>query len=70
MDVCFYRGNENYDGSFSKNFFTIDDPKKKCKEQTYTSKSGIKGYEYIVKFDDLTDLEYIEYLIKQKYNSI
>ena len=70
MDITFNRGNENPDGSFSKNFFTIDDPKNKCKEKYFTYKNGVKGHDYVISLNDISDIEYLEFLIKQKYNSI
>ena len=40
------RGNVNPDGSKSKNYFNIDDPKKISKESSWTWKSGTKGTIY------------------------
>ena len=57
-------------GRKSKGFFTIDDPKKISKAATWTWKSGVKGAVYKIKLDKDFDIDYIKFLIKQKYNSI
>lgn len=64
------RGNKNPDGSFSKNFFVIDDPKNVCKEYNFTYKSGIEGHRYLIDINKHTDLDYVEMLIKQKYKVV
>jgi hypothetical protein len=64
------RGNINPDGSKSKNYFDIDDPKGITKESSWEWKSGVKGTLYIVEFDKNTDLEYLIFLLKQKYNQM
>ena len=64
------RGNVNPDGSKSKNYFDIDDPKKISKESSWEWKSGTKGTIYKIPIDKNTDLEYLLFLIKQKYNNI
>lgn len=62
------RGNINTDGSKSRNFFTLDDPKKISKEQFWNWKSGVKGCVYQITINKNTDLDYIMFLVKQKYN--
>lgn len=64
------RGNVNPDGSKSKNYFDIDDPKKISKESSWEWKSGTKGTIYKIPINKNTDLEYLLFLIKQKYNNI
>jgi hypothetical protein len=62
------RGNLNPDGTKSKGYFNIDDPKKIAREGQWEWKSGTKGTLYIIDFDKNTDLEYFMFLLKQKYN--
>ncbi len=64
------RGNINTDGSKSKNYFDIDDPKGISSDGSWEWKSGVKGTIYRVKIDKNTDTEYIMFLLKQKYNQL
>jgi hypothetical protein len=64
------RGNLNPDGSKSKGYFDIDDPKGITREGQWEWKSGTKGTLYIIDFDINTDLEYFMFLLKQKYNQL
>jgi len=64
------RGNLNTDGSKSKNFFTIEDPKRISKERSWQWKSGAQGNVYVIDFNPKADLDYTMFLIKQKYNAI
>jgi hypothetical protein len=64
------RGNVNTDGTKSKNYFTLDDPKGISEEGSWEWKSGVKGNVYRIKFDKNTDLDYIMFLINQKIKSI
>ena len=64
------RGNVNPDGSKSKNYFDLDDPKGISKEGSWEWKSGTKGTIYKIPMDKNTDLEYLMFLIKQKYNNL
>ncbi len=64
------RGNIRLDGSKQKNFFTLDDPKNISKEQTWTFKSGVQGGKYKIPVTQNTDIDYLIYLIKQKYLNI
>lgn len=64
------RGNVNPDGSKSKNFFTLDDPKGISEEGSWEWKSGVKGNMYKIKFNRETDLDYLMFLINQKVKSI
>jgi len=63
------RGNIMKDGSRSKNFFDLDDPKKISNENSWTWKSGTKGNMYKIYFNKNSDLDYFIYLIKQKYKN-
>jgi hypothetical protein len=64
------RGNVNTDGTKSKNYFTLDDPKGISEEGSWEWKSGVKGNVYRIKFDRNTDLDYIMFLLNQKIKSI
>lgn len=63
------RGNVNTDGSKSKNYFNIDDPKKLSKEYSWTWKSGTQGTIYKISIKKHSDIEYLMFLIKQKYKN-
>ena len=64
------RGNVNPDGSKSKKYFTLDDPKNISEEGSWEWKSGTKGTMYRIKFDKNINIDYIMFLIKQKYDSL
>jgi len=64
------RGNILTDGSSSKNFFTMDDPKKISDEYSWTWKNGVKGNTYRLQFFKDSDIDYFLYLMKQKYNNL
>ncbi len=68
MDLV--RGNLKSDGSTSRNYFTIDDPKKLAQIQDWTYKSGTKGAVYKISINKDTDVDYIMFLIKQKYKNL
>ena len=70
IQIGMVRGNINTDGSKSKNYFTIDDPKKISLEVSWTWKTGTQGTEYKIQFNKKTDVEYYMFLIKQKYKNI
>ena len=61
------RGKINPDGSKSKNYFNIDDPKKLSTEESYEWTLGKKGSTYRIRFDEKTDVDYVIFLINQKY---
>ena len=48
----------------------MDDPKIVSTEYSWTWKSGTKGNVYKIDFRKDTDVEYLIYLIKQKYKNI
>tara|TARA_B100000900_G_C20510080_1_gene687592 strand:- start:115 stop:1071 length:957 start_codon:yes stop_codon:yes gene_type:complete len=64
------RGNIKTDGTKSKNFFHIDDPKKISKQSQWTWRNGTKGGIYKIRFDNKLDLNYLMFLVKQKYDSL
>jgi predicted transport protein len=66
----FSRGNLKTDGTTSKNYFTLDDPKKIAKESSWTWKSGVKGTVYRITISDNADMDYMMFLIKQKYKNL
>lgn len=71
ISIDMLRGNLAPDGKKSKNFFDIDDPKGIVKEGSWEWKSGVKGNDYRVPFTVHSDIDYLFFLIKQKYtNSI
>ena len=61
------RGNENVDGSFSKKFFQMDDPKGISKSGNWVWKTGVKGHYYSITLDGNSDVDYLMFLLKQKY---
>ena len=70
LTLIISRGDISTDGKYSRNFFTADDPKKMFKEQDWTYKSGVKGNNYRVKISKKEQMEYIKFLVKQKYDSL
>jgi len=70
ISIDIQRGNLNTDGTTSKNFFNLDDPKNIAAERFWEWKSGVKGNVYVIKFNKKTDLDYTMFLLKQKYKSL
>ncbi len=68
LDVL--RGNINPDGSKSKNYFNIDDPKNISEEGSWEWKTGTQGNYYKIRVVKDSDVEYLMFLLKQKYNNI
>ena len=66
----FNRGNIKTDGTISKNFFTLDDPKKISIEGSWEWKDGTKGNVYKISLNKNFDVDYVKFLIKQKYNNL
>ena len=64
------RGQISPDGTKSKNYFNLDDPKKVSKESGWKWKSGTKGKVYKILFDKNSDTDYIMFLINQKYKNL
>jgi hypothetical protein len=70
VSIEILRGNVNPDGTKSKNFFNLDDPKGISEEGSWEWKSGVKGNLYKIKFNKNTDIDYLMFLINQKVKSI
>ena len=64
------RGNIKTDGTKSKGFFKLDDPKKLTKIQKIQFKNGVKREYYHIKLSSKSDIGYIMLLLKQKYDSL
>jgi len=64
------RGNLNPDGSYSKNYFTMDDPKGVSTEKNRDLNSGGKQIFYRITVDSKLDIGYLFFLLKQKYNQL
>jgi len=64
------RGTVKTDGSKSKKFFNLDDPKNLAKENEWTWKSGDKGNQYRIQFDQDTDVDYFMFLLNQKIKNL
>ena len=64
------RGNIKIDGSKSRGFFELEDPKGMSEERSWTYKDGMIGNAYVIKFSKPDDLEYVVYLLNQKYESL
>lgn len=70
ISVELVRGNISKDGIKSKTFLELDDPKKISKIGIWTYKSGNKGSKYTFGIKKNSDLEYVYFLLKQKYQQI
>ena len=66
----FVRGNIKTDGTKSKNYFSLDDPKKISKEDSWTWKNGTQGTVYKTHLDKDFDIDYVKFLIKQKVKNL
>ena len=64
------RGNTREDGERSKGFFDLDDPKNLTREKSWTWKSGASGHVYIVPLKEMSELNYVMFLLEQKYRSM
>ena len=65
------RGDIKQDGSKSKGFFTLNDPKNICVEAEYTiKKNGINGKYHRIVIEETTDIDYVYSLILQKYYTL
>lgn len=64
------RGNIKENGEHSKGFFTIDDPKEMTGCRSWNWKSGAQGHVYTIDLKDEGDLDYVMFLLQQKYNSM
>lgn len=70
LHVDVLRGTIKNDGSKSKGFFNLDDPKKMTEGRSWTWKSGQTGHEYRLRLKNKDDLDYVTFLLEQKYNSL
>ncbi len=66
----FLRGSLNLDKSESKNYFTIDDPKGVVNEKSRELNTGRIQISYWVNVEESSDIEYLFFLLKQKYNDL
>jgi predicted transport protein len=64
------RGNIKIDGSKSRGFLELEDPKGMSEERSRVHRDGVMGHSSVIKFSKLDDLEYVVYLINQKYELI
>jgi hypothetical protein len=64
------RGNKKPDGEASKGFFTLDDSKQMAKETSWTWKTGTTGHKYVLPVTEKAELDYVLYLLEQKYNTV
>jgi predicted transport protein len=64
------RGVHNPDGFKSNNYFTLDDPKKIAIDKSRILNNGTTQKSYRISIDVNSDLDYLMFLIKQKYNSL
>ena len=70
LQIEVLRGNIKENGERSKGFFTVDDPKEMTGNRSWNWKSGAQGHVYIIGLKDLIDLDYVMFLLEQKYNSM
>ena len=70
ISIEILRGNTNPDGTKTKYFFTLDDPKRISEEGSWNWKNGVKGNFYKIKFNKESDIDYLMFLINQKVKSI
>ena len=72
--IDIYRGQKYPDGSLSKGFLKIDDPRWITTERwwEYSDKlrAGIRGYAYKIPWNKETDVAYVVGLIRQKFDQI
>ncbi|NVJ99925.1 MAG: hypothetical protein HWE12_00145 [Oceanospirillaceae bacterium] len=70
LRIEIHRGNIKLDGERSKGFFTLDDPKGLAQEKSWTWKDGVIGNLYVIPFSKPEQIDYLMYLINQKYESL
>jgi predicted transport protein len=70
LAIDIIRGVEHPGGEKSKDFFSLDDPKKIAVEKDKVWQSGSKFINYSVNVKSKDELEYVLWLIKQKYDAI
>lgn len=70
IDINVKRGDIRPNGIKSKGFLEMEDPKGMSEEKSWTLKTGVVGNSYVIRFSKESDLDYVVYLINQKYESI
>ena len=70
LRIDVHRGNIKETGENSKGFFTIDDPKNLTKDSSWTRKTGITGHAYVISLKKQKEMDYVMFLLEQKYNSM
>ena len=70
LDLDINRGDILLDNSRSKGFFSFDDAKNICKEKSWKYKSGVVGNSYGIQLSKSEEIDYIVYLLKQKYETL
>lgn len=70
LKIEILRGTKKATGETSKGFFTLDDPKNFSRERNWTRKSGEQGHIYVIRFSKLSDLDYVMFLLEQKFSSL
>ena len=69
ISIEFVRGNIKQDGSKTKGFFTFDDPKKRAKVIQQKHVDGRRFY-YELFLSNSNELDYIMFLVEQKFNTL
>ncbi len=64
------QGSKKVSGEPSKGFFNLDAPKSIAKEKPWTLKSGQTGHVYSIPLRKIEQLDYVMFLLEQKYNSL
>ena len=64
------RGTQKSDGTLSRGYFNFNDPDHLAIENDWTWKNGDKGKVYQFKVKDTSKIDYLLYLLKQKYDAI
>ena len=70
LRIDVYRGNIKVTSEKSKGFFTIDDPKNLTKDRSWKWKSGTTGHAYVISLKKQKEMDYVMFLLEQKYNSM
>ncbi len=64
------RGQSSESGEQSKGFFNLDDPKSLANNRDWTWKDGKTGHSYLISITNQDQLDYVLYLLNQKYEAI
>ena len=72
--IDIYRGQKHPDGSVSKDFLKIDDPRRITTERWWEYsgelRAGVRGYAYKIPWNRDSDVSYLVSLIRQKFNQM